>query len=83
MKCLFGHTWYITVTVHDPMHIPTTFSNYVNTFYHCECGECGKKKTVKKTRLIPEGSQELENRKRGFYFVSRRAPVKWETNVKP
>lgn len=68
MGCLIGlHTWWIQKHEVDPMTAPSvTFSNYINIFYHCECVECGNTKVVKKVRLIPEGTQQLANRKVGL-----------------
>lgn len=67
IKCLLsGHIWQTVSRELDPMKLsPGTFSNYVNTVYTCYCIRegCGAMEKNVKTRHIPEGSQELQNRK--------------------
>lgn len=67
LKCIFlGHTWWIQKSEIDPMTMSLTYSNYINIHYHCECLECGAKKEILKSRIVPDGSQELANRRAGL-----------------
>lgn len=64
LKCtVSGHIWHTTKIEVDPMSVPGTFSNYVNTVYDALCVRCGSKERHIAPRKIPDDSQELSNRK--------------------
>lgn len=62
MKCLFKHTWFIQKSIHDPMDNPGTYSNYKNAIFIMECVYCPVQKTHIRPELVPENSQEFQNR---------------------